>query len=57
LPKAVRELMDKRGSIYSDRPHMPMAFDAVSNQRRQFFMPYGDRWRAGALFAGSATRR
>ncbi|KAJ0420292.1 cytochrome P450 [Aspergillus carlsbadensis] len=45
-PRAVRELMDKRGSIYSDRPHMPMAFDAVSNQRRQFFMPYGDRWRA-----------
>ncbi|KAL4940598.1 hypothetical protein BDV06DRAFT_213320 [Aspergillus oleicola] len=45
-PKAVRDLMDKRGSIYSDRPHMPMAFDAVSNKRRQFFMPYGDRWRS-----------
>lgn len=45
-PTVVKELMDKRGSIYSDRPRMPMAFEAVSNQRRQFFMPYGDRWRS-----------
>ncbi|KIW06079.1 uncharacterized protein PV09_03250 [Verruconis gallopava] len=45
-PRAVKELLDKRGSIYSSRPHMPMAFDAVSNQKRQFFMPYSEQWRA-----------
>ncbi|OCL13591.1 cytochrome P450 [Glonium stellatum] len=45
-PVVVKELMDKRGSKYSDRPYMPMAFDAVSNRRRQFFMPYGESWRS-----------
>ncbi|OCK75420.1 cytochrome P450 [Lepidopterella palustris CBS 459.81] len=44
-PTVVKDLMDKRGQKYSDRPHMPMAFDAVSNKKRQFFMPYGDQWR------------
>ncbi|KAH7088102.1 cytochrome P450 [Paraphoma chrysanthemicola] len=49
-PKAVKDLMDKRGSIYSSRPRMPMvklpAFEAVSNKKRQFFMPYSEEWRA-----------
>jgi len=43
---AVKDLMDKRGSKYSSRPRLPMAFDAVSGQARQFFMPYGERWRS-----------
>ncbi|KAM5346071.1 hypothetical protein ACJ41O_009076 [Fusarium nematophilum] len=42
---AAKELMDKRGSKYSSRPRMPMAFEATSNQNREIFMPYGDRWR------------
>lgn len=42
---AVKDLMDKRSSKYSGRPHMPMAYDATSGRARQFFMPYGERWR------------
>ena len=42
---AAKELMDKRGSKYSSRPRMPMAFEATSGQNRQIFMPYGERWR------------
>lgn len=44
-PVVAKELMDKRGSKYSDRPWMPMAFDATSNRNRIIFMPYGDTWR------------
>lgn len=44
-PEVVKELMDKRGSKYSSRPYLPMAFDATSGQKRQFFMPYGEQWR------------
>ncbi|RSL94160.1 hypothetical protein CDV31_014440 [Fusarium ambrosium] len=40
-----KELMDKRGSKYSSRPRMPMEFEATSNQNREIFMPYGERWR------------
>lgn len=45
-PRVVKELMDKRGAIYSSRPYQPMFFDAYSNQRRYFFMPYGPLWRS-----------
>ncbi|CAH0046648.1 unnamed protein product, partial [Clonostachys solani] len=40
-----KELFDRRGSKYSSRPRMPMAFEATSNQNREIFMPYGERWR------------
>ncbi|KAF5695700.1 cytochrome P450 monooxygenase [Fusarium mundagurra] len=43
--RAAKELMDKRGSKYSSRPRMPMAFEAISNQNREIFMPYGNHWR------------
>ncbi|KAF5026971.1 hypothetical protein F66182_1001 [Fusarium sp. NRRL 66182] len=42
---AAKELLDKRGSKYSSRPRMPMAFEATSNQNREIFMPYSERWR------------
>ncbi|KAJ3547732.1 hypothetical protein NM208_g1355 [Fusarium decemcellulare] len=42
---AAKELFDKRGSKYSSRQPMPMAFDATSNQNREIFMPYGEKWR------------
>lgn len=45
-PTAVKELMDKRGAKYSSRPYLPMAFEAVSGKARQFFMPYGNKWRS-----------
>ncbi|KAH9880072.1 hypothetical protein J1614_002098, partial [Plenodomus biglobosus] len=45
-PTAVRDLMDKRSSIYSSRAPSPLAQDVASAGRRQLFMPYGPRWRS-----------
>lgn len=44
-PKVVKDLMDKRSSIYSSRPPAPLASDVASAGRRQLFMPYGSRYR------------
>lgn len=44
-PTAVKELMDKRSSIYSSRPPAPLAGDVASAGRRQLFMPYGPSYR------------
>ncbi|KOS22826.1 Fumitremorgin C synthase [Escovopsis weberi] len=44
-PTAVRDLMDKRGAIYSSRAPSPM-INMVSNNERVNFLPYGDKWRA-----------
>ncbi|RFU78079.1 cytochrome p450 [Trichoderma arundinaceum] len=41
---AVKDLMDKRGSIYSSRAASPM-INMVSNQERVNFLPNGDKWR------------
>ncbi|OTA04134.1 Cytochrome P450 CYP2 subfamily [Trichoderma parareesei] len=43
-PTAVKDLMDKRGSIYSSRAASPM-INMVSNQERLNFLPYGEKWR------------
>ncbi|KAB2575201.1 Cytochrome P450 monooxygenase yanC [Lasiodiplodia theobromae] len=43
-PQAVKDLMDKRGNIYSSRAHAPM-INLVSNENRVNFMPYNDKWR------------
>ncbi|OAL54935.1 cytochrome P450 [Pyrenochaeta sp. DS3sAY3a] len=45
-PKVVKDLMDKRSSIYSSRSPAPLAQDVASAGRRQLFMPYGARWRS-----------
>ncbi|OBT82019.1 hypothetical protein VE02_09813 [Pseudogymnoascus sp. 03VT05] len=44
-PKTVKDLMDKKSSIYSSRPPMPLAQDVASAKRRMLFMPYGPEWR------------
>lgn len=44
-PRAVKELMDKRSSIYSSRPPTPLAGDTASAGRRQLFMAYGSAYR------------
>lgn len=44
-PTVVRDLMDKRGSIYSSRAPSPM-INMVSNNERVNFLPYGEKWRA-----------
>lgn len=44
-PKAVKDLMDKKSSIYSSRPYLPLAQDVASGKSRQLFMAYGPEWR------------
>ncbi|KAI1608317.1 cytochrome P450 [Exophiala viscosa] len=44
-PRTVKELMDKKSSVYSSRAPQPMAADTVSGGQRQLFMAYGASWR------------
>nr|GAT47917.1 cytochrome P450 [Mycena chlorophos] len=44
--EAIRELFDRRSSIYSDRMHLPMVVDLMGWGWSMAFMPYGERWRA-----------
>ncbi|KAH7361336.1 cytochrome P450 [Pyrenochaeta sp. MPI-SDFR-AT-0127] len=44
-PSVVKDLMDKRGSIYSSRASSPM-INMVSNNERVNFLPYGEKWRS-----------
>ncbi|KAJ7036666.1 cytochrome P450, partial [Mycena alexandri] len=44
--EAVRELFDKRSSLYSDRPYMPMLNELMGWDFGIGFMKYGERWRA-----------
>ncbi|KAG2126009.1 cytochrome P450 [Suillus bovinus] len=44
-PKAVFDLLDKRGSIYSDKPHLIMAGELCGCKNMAAFTPYGDRAR------------
>jgi len=41
-----RELLEKRGSIYSSRPRMVVVGDHVYGGRLTSLLPYGARWRA-----------
>ncbi|KAF1977253.1 cytochrome P450 [Bimuria novae-zelandiae CBS 107.79] len=45
-PRTVKDLMDKKSSLYSSRAPFPLAQDTMSAGRRQLFMPYGPRWRS-----------
>jgi len=38
--------MDKKSSIYSSRPYLPLAQEVASGNSRQLFMPYGPDWRS-----------
>ncbi|KAG2034690.1 cytochrome P450 [Suillus americanus] len=44
-PKTVFDLLDKRGSIYSDKPHLVMAGELCGCENMAAFTPYGDRAR------------
>ncbi|KAG1781104.1 cytochrome P450 [Suillus placidus] len=44
-PKAVFDLLDKRGSVYSDKPHLVMAGELCGCENMAAFTPYGDRAR------------
>ncbi|KAF9634968.1 Cytochrome P450 [Lasiodiplodia theobromae] len=61
-PRTVKDLMDKRSSIYSSRAALPLAQDVASGGRRQLFLPYGPRWRqirkhGHALLSATAATR
>ncbi|KAI0071338.1 cytochrome P450 [Panus rudis PR-1116 ss-1] len=43
--EAATELLDKRSSIYSDRPHMTMIEDLVGYRWMVSFVKYGEHWR------------
>ncbi|KAI0076588.1 cytochrome P450 [Panus rudis PR-1116 ss-1] len=43
--EASTELLDKRSSIYSDRPHMTMLYDLIGFHWTMAFNRYGERWR------------
>ncbi|KAG0694413.1 cytochrome P450 [Suillus ampliporus] len=44
-PKAVFDLLDKRSSLYSDKPHLVMAGELCGCQNMVAFTPHGDRAR------------
>lgn len=44
-PQSIKDLMDKRSSIYSSRPPAPLSQDVASGGRRQLFMQYGPQYR------------
>ncbi|KAF8552662.1 cytochrome P450 [Imleria badia] len=44
-PEAVLELMEKRGAIYSDKPHLVMLGELCGCERMVAFTPYGDQSR------------
>jgi hypothetical protein len=43
--RVVRDLMEKRGTIYSDKPDMPMAEEAYSKGLNLSMMHYNQRWK------------
>ncbi|KAH7890271.1 cytochrome P450 [Phlebopus sp. FC_14] len=44
-PEAAFELLDKRGAIYSDKPHLVMAGELCGCENMVAFTPYGERSR------------
>ena len=57
----IRELLEKRGRIYSSRPRMVMASEIMTHGDHIVFMPYGPKWRKhhkiqGALLNQQAVR-
>jgi hypothetical protein len=44
-PRVAFDLLDKRSSIYSDRPHLQMAGELVGFRHIMGLLPYGDRFR------------
>ncbi|GJE96514.1 cytochrome P450 [Phanerochaete sordida] len=44
--KAVRDLLEKRSNIYSDRDYSVMIHELTGNDRNIVFMQYGEQWRA-----------
>jgi cytochrome P450 len=43
--RVMRELLDKRGNIYSSKPRTPYLSETLSGGLRMALMEYGPRWR------------
>jgi len=43
--RVVKDLLDKRGNIYSDKPHKPMAGEAYTKGLNLSLMRYDKRWK------------
>ncbi|KAJ7055701.1 cytochrome P450 [Mycena amicta] len=44
-PQATTDLLEKRSTLYSDRPRLPMVNELMGWNFNFSFMKYGDRWR------------
>ncbi|ODV94023.1 hypothetical protein PACTADRAFT_3984 [Pachysolen tannophilus NRRL Y-2460] len=44
-PDAIKELLDKKSTIYSSRPEIYVGQDLISGGLRFVFLPYNDTWR------------
>lgn len=44
-PKAVKDLFDKRGAIYADKPYLPMAGETLARGFNLALMGYNERWK------------
>jgi hypothetical protein len=47
--RVVKDLLDKRGSIYSDKPYLPMAGEAYTKGLNLALMQYNQRWKVISL--------
>jgi hypothetical protein len=43
--RVVKELLDRRGNIYSDKPYLPMAGETVTKNLNLSLMRYDQRWK------------
>jgi hypothetical protein len=55
-PRTVKDLLDKRGNIYSDRPHLPMAGEAYTKGLNLSLMGYNQRWKVTSFLASAHSR-
>ncbi|OBT80705.1 hypothetical protein VF21_00338 [Pseudogymnoascus sp. 05NY08] len=53
--ETVKELLERRGQIYSSRPQTYMASEVLSDHLRPLLMPYGARWRRVRKFIHQMT--
>jgi len=56
-PRTVKDLLDKKGSIYSDRPHLPMAGEAYTKGLNVSLMGYNRKWKVTWPLASAHCRR
>jgi cytochrome P450 len=52
--KAVMDLFEERGALYSDRPRTVMAHDLVGKSHAILFSPYGERLKKHRRFLRNA---